>query len=170
MPGERLGGQLVGAGLFAPDPQAHQPAAAHQRLGGEFALQAAWVAFEVAVGELGHVEGVVGILGDLQRQYLAPLAHNAHVAAIDQGRAHTRIGPAQEPLDIGALAQDHGGAQSPAGSPVGVTELAGGGTTLGGLVPLGWPVASQAASSSWMRRAASVATRSSASCCAAMEA
>ena len=86
--GQRLGGQLVEAGLLACRSRSRtsrRPPISDWAASSPSSR--AGVAVEVAVGELGHVEGSSGSVGDLRGQLLAALAHHAQVAAIDQGGA-----------------------------------------------------------------------------------
>ncbi len=107
-----LGGSLVGAGLLAVEPEAHQPPAAHHRDGRQFALQPRPVV-ELAIGEQGHVEGIVGADSDLGRQDIATLAHLAAVAAVDHHRADLAGRGPEEALDLGPLGEDHEPAEVP---------------------------------------------------------
>ena len=99
---------LSGPGLVAVDPQAHQPAAAHQRQGRQLALQPAGVAVDVGVGQPGgRRRGRRDRSVDLGGQRVGALAHLAAVAAVDQRGADLLGRGAQEALDVGPLGEDH---------------------------------------------------------------
>ncbi len=111
MPLQSLGGGAVRAALFAVEPQAHQPPAAHHRDGRELAFEAA--AVQLALVQHRDVEGIVGTGRHLGREGVGALAHLAPVAAIDHRGANPRRRGLQEAFDVRPLGEDHEPAEVP---------------------------------------------------------
>jgi hypothetical protein len=101
--GQGLGGLLVGAGLFAGQAQAHQAAAAHHRQGRQLVLQLGRMAVQVAVGQLGGVERIVGPLEQRLASCVGAIAHHAPVAAVDDHGPDVGVGSRRKRSTSGRL-------------------------------------------------------------------